>query len=181
MTTASAEFDPKDPIASFVACWRRVLSEPRVFFEGLPAGGLEPPLLFALICLAIGGFGFMIFGGGIKGFLGLLLIGTLRLFIGAAIVSLIAQKLFDGRGDYEATFRVLCYSTAVAVMIGVPVVKYFAALYGIYLVILGLSRAHAFDTVRAFLTALSSVFVGMVIVHALCLEGWVHRLNPLLR
>lgn len=181
MTTVSAEFDPKDPIASFVASWRRVLLEPRAFFEGLPAGGLEPPLLFALICLVIGGFGFMIFGGGIEGFLGFLLIGTLRLFVGAAIVSLIAQRLFDGHGDYEATFRVLCYSTAVAVVIGIPVIKHFAALYGIYLVILGLARAHSFDTVRAMLTALSSVFVGMVIVHALCLGGWMHRVNPLLR
>jgi hypothetical protein len=31
------------------------------------------------------------------------------------------------------------------------------------------------------LTALSSVFVGMVIVHALYLGGWMHRVNPLLR
>jgi hypothetical protein len=180
MTTASAEFDPKDPIASFVANWQRVLLEPRAFFEGLPEGGLEPPLLFALICLAIGGFGFMLFGGGIKGFLGVLLIGMLRLFAGAVIVSLIAQKLFDGRGDYEATFRVLSYSTAVAVVIGIPVIKYFAALYGFYLVILGLARAHSFDTVRAMLAVLSSVFVGMVIIHALCLGGWMHRHNPLL-
>jgi len=182
MPTASAEFDLKDPVGSFVSVWQRVLLEPRGFFDGLPAaGGLQPPLVFAAICLTIGGFGFMILGGGITGFIGVLLMGMARLFVGSAIVALIAQQLFDGRGDYEATFRALCYSTAVAVVIGIPVVKYFAALYGIYLVILGLARAHSFDTVRALLTALASVFVGMVIAYALSLGGWMHRVNPLFR
>lgn len=182
MPTASAEFDPKDPLASFAATWRRVLLEPRAFFEGLPeAGGLQPPFFFAVICLAIGGFGFMIFGAGIKGLFAVLAIGVVRLFVGSAIVALIAQQLFEGRGDYEATFRVLCYSSAVAVVIGIPVIKHFAALYGIYLVIVGLARAHSFDTVRAALSAVASVFVGWVIIHALCLGGWMYRVNPLFR
>jgi hypothetical protein len=182
MTTAPAEFDAKDPVGSFASTWQRVIFEPRAFFDSLPpAGGLQPPFFFALICVAIGAFGFMIFGGGIRGFLGLLIIGAARLFIGASIVALVAQYLFEGRGDYEASFRVLAYSTAVAVVIGIPIVKYFAALYGAYLVIIGLAKAHGFDTVRALLTALVSVFVGMVLVHALFLGRFVHHANPLLR
>ena len=63
MSLSSAEFDPKDPVNSFASVWQRVMLEPRAFFEGLPAtGGLQPPLAFAAICLAIGAFGFMIFG-----------------------------------------------------------------------------------------------------------------------
>ena len=138
MTTASAEFDPKDPLASFVATWRRVLLEPRAFFEGLPAGGLEPPLLFALICLAIGGFGFMIFGGRHQGISGLAADrhpAPLRRrgdrFAGSHSSS------STGTATTRRRF-VARYSTAVAVVIGIPVIKYFAALYGIYLVILGL-------------------------------------------
>lgn len=182
MTTASEEFNPQDPIGSFAATWQRVVLEPRSFFEGLrTAGGLQPPLVFALVCLAIGGFGFMIFGGGIKGLVGLVLIGVLRVFIGSAIVTSIAQQLFDGRGDYEATFRVLSYSSAVAVFVGIPVIKYFAALYGAYLVIVGLARAHSFDTVRALLTAVLSVVAGWVILHAFHLAGPMQRINPLLR
>jgi hypothetical protein len=180
MTTAAAEFDAKDPIGSFASTWQKVIFEPREFFDALPpAGGLQPPLFFALICLAVGAFGFLIFGGGIVGFFGLVVVGAARLFVGAAIIALVAQYLFDGRGDYEASFRVLAYSTAVAVVIGIPIVKYFAALYGAYLVIIGLAKAHGFDTVRALLTALVSIFVGMVIVHALFLGHFVHRVNPL--
>jgi hypothetical protein len=144
------------------------------------AGGLQAPLVFAVLCLAIGGFGYMIFGGGVRGWIGILLIGLMRLVIGAAIVTLIAQQLFEGRGDYEATFRVLGYSTAVAVFIGIPFVKYFAALYGAYLVIVGLAKAHAFDMARAMLTAVASVATGFVILYALHLGSWMYRVNPLL-
>jgi hypothetical protein len=182
MTTAAEEFDPQDPIGSFATTWQRIVREPRSFFEAMPAaGGLRPPLAFAAICLAIGGFGFMIFGGGIRGFVGLFAIGLVRLFVGSAIVALIAQQLFEGRGDYEATFRVLGYSMAVAVFIGIPVVKHFAALYGAYLVILGLAKAHSFDTVRALLTAAAAIATGLVIMHAFHLGTCIHRLNPLLR
>jgi hypothetical protein len=182
MSLSSAEFDPKDPVNSFACVWQRVMLEPRAFFEGLPAtGGLQPPLAFAAICLAIGAFGFMIFGGGLGGFLALLLIGLARLFVGSAIVALIAQQLFDGRGDYEATFRVLAYSIAPVVVIGIPVVKYFAALYAAYLIILGVAKAHSFDTVRAVLTLLATAAVALVLVYALGLGRWVHRVNPLLR
>jgi hypothetical protein len=182
MTLSSTEFDPKDPVNSFASIWQRVMFEPRAFFEGLPAtGGLQAPLAFAAICLAIGAFGFMIFGGGLTGFLGLLLIGLARLFIGSAIVALVAQQLFEGRGDYEATFRALAYSIAPVVVIGIPVLKYLAALYAIYLVILGIAKAHSFDTVRAVLTILATAVVGLVLVYALGLGRWVHRINPLFR
>jgi hypothetical protein len=182
MTTASPEFDPNDPVASFGATWKRVILEPRAFFESLPpAGGLQPPLAFAAICLAIGSIGFMVFGGGIGGLLGLFVIGLLRLFVGSAIVALVAQQLFEGRGDYEATFRAVAYSTAIAVGVGIPVVKYFAALYGAYLAIIGIAKAQSFDTVRGLATVIASAFAGLVVVYALGLGHWVGRVNPLLR
>jgi hypothetical protein len=182
MTTPAEEFNPRDPVGSFTSTWQRIVLDPRSFFERLPtAGGLEPALAFAAICLAIGALGFLLFGGGIRGLLAVLLIGLLRLFVGAAITTWVAQHLFEGQGDYEATFRVLCYSAAPAVAVGLPVIKFFAGLYAAYLVILGLSRAHSFDTVRAFLTGVVSAVVGFVIVHALHLGGIVHCANPLLR
>ena len=110
-----------------------------------------------------------------------MLLGLARLFIGSAIFTLVAQSLFDGKGDYEATFRAIGYSTAVAVAIGIPVIKYFAALYGLYLIIIGLARMHGFDTVRALSTTLLSLAVACVIVYAVGLGGCVASVNPLLR
>ena len=92
MTTAAAEFDAKDPIGSFAGTWQKVIFEPREFFDALPpAGGLQPPLFFALICLGIAAFEFLIFGGGIKGFFALMIVGTARLFVGAAIVAVVLR------------------------------------------------------------------------------------------
>ena len=180
--SASVEFDPQDPVSSYPSTWQRVVLEPRAFFEGMPSsGGLQPAVLFAAISLTIGGVGFMLFGGGIKGIVLLVMLGIVRLFIGSAIVAFIAQQIFDGRGDYEATFRALAYSNAVMVLIGIPVIKYFAAIYGAYLAIIALGRAHSFDNTRAFLTLLATAVVGTVIVYALGLWGLVSRTNPLFR
>lgn len=182
MTTPSEEWSAPDPVGSYASAWRRVMADPRTFFESPAAsGGLQGELVFALVSFAIGGVGFMLFGGGLKGFLGLIALGALRVVVGSAIATLIAQQLFEGRGDYEATFRVLAYSSAVAVFIGLPVIKYFAAIYGAYIVILGLAKAHAFDTVRALLTVFLAIVVGFVVLYALNLGGCVYHSNPLLR
>ena len=184
MSTSSVEFDPQDPVASFTTTWRRIILDPVGFFGELPpAGRLEPPLAFAAICLAIGGVEFAIFyyGVGLKGMIGLVVLGLVRLFIGSAIVTFIAQRIFDGHGDYESTFRALAYTSAVAVAIGLPVVKYFAAIYGAYIAIVALARAHGYDNTRAFLTLVATAFVGFVIVHALGLWHLARAVNPLFR
>ena len=182
MTTATLEFDPQDPVTSYPATWQRAVLEPRSFFEGLPtSGGLQPALLFTAISLTIGGLGFLLFGGGVKGLLGLVILGLVRLFVGSAIVAFIAQQIFEGKGDYEATFRALGYSSAIVVFIGIPVIKYFAAIYGAYLAIIAIGRAHTFDNTRAFLTLLATGVVGLVIVYALGLWGLTQRVNPLFR
>ncbi len=178
---AAEEFSPNDPIAGFTDTWTRVMIDPRAFFEKLPMeGGLQPPLVFASLCLLAGGIEVLLFGAGLKGLIGLVILGIVRLFVGAAIFALIAQTLFGGRGDFEATFRVLAYSSAIAVAIGLPVVKFFAALYGAYLMILGLAKAHSMDTAHTVVALIAAVVTGAVIVRALGLSAIVIRLNPLL-
>ncbi len=182
MTTPTEEWSSQDPIGSYASTWQRVMSDPRGFFDGLaPSSELQPALVFALISFAFGGIGFLLFGGGLGGFFGLVALGALRVVVGSAIVAWIAQQVFEGRGDYEATFRALAYSSAVAVLIGLPIVKYFAAIYGVYLLILGVAKAHSFDTVRALLTILLAVLTGLVAMYALGLGGCFVEANPLLR
>jgi hypothetical protein len=178
----AVEFDSSDPVASFAAVWRKIVTEPRVFFEALPpAGRLEPALVFALVCLVIGGFEVLLFGGGLRGMLLLVLLGAMRLAVGSAIVVLVARNLYDGQGGYEATLRVIGYSSAPAVAIGIPVVGHFAALYGAYLTILGVARAQGFDTVRSTLTILATIVTGFMIAHAIGVAPLFDRFNPLLR
>lgn len=175
------EFDAGDPLTSFGPTWTRILVDPRGFFETLPLeGGLRTPAIFAAICLAIGAF-FFLFAAGLKGALGFFILGLLRLFVGAAILALIAERVFDGRGDYEATFRVLAYTSAITVFVAIPVIKVFAAIYGAYLVAIGLEKAQRFDSPRAVLTMIVTMAVSVAMISALGLWPLARAVNPLLR
>jgi len=160
----ATEFDRSDLIYSFGQVWKKVMSDPRGFFPALSLrGGLGNPLAFAAFCLAIAGSGFLLSGRGL-GFAVLAVVGgVVRLFIGAALLSLIARTLFEGRGDFEATFRVCAYATAPGVLLWLPGIRYLAALYIAYLVIVGLQRAHEFDSVKAVLTVGVTTIVGIVL------------------
>jgi len=118
-------------------------------------------LAFAAICLAIAGAGFLLGGRGMGFALLVVVGGVVRLFISAALLSLIARTLFEGRGDFEATFRVCAYAAAPVVLLWVPGIRYLAALYIAYLVIIGLQRAHEFDSVKAVLTVGVTTIVGI--------------------
>lgn len=160
----ATEFDRSDLIYSFGQVWKKVMSDPRGFFPAMSLrGGLGNPLAFAALCLAIAGIGFLLSGRGL-GFAVLAVVGgVVRLFIGAALLSLIARTLFEGRGDFEATFRVCAYATAPVVLLWLPGIRYLAALYIAYLVIVGLQRAHEFDSVKAVLTVGVTAIVGIVL------------------
>jgi hypothetical protein len=161
---ASEEFRLDDPVGSYVDTWKRICLEPRSFFGELSREG---------------GIGLAVFGGGLKGLLALVLVGLVRLFVGAALLTLVARQLFEGQGDYEASFRVLAYSTAVVVFVGIPVLKVLAALYGAYLAILGVERVHGIDPARATLSVAGSIVAGFALVYALGLWPTVARWNPL--
>jgi hypothetical protein len=161
---AEAEFDRSDFMSSFAQVWKKVITDPQGFFLAMPVrGGLGNPLVFAVLNLAIAAVGFLLTGHGAKVGVGLLIWGVVRLFIGAAILSLVARKLFDGKGDFEATFRVCAYAVAPAVVLWVLVIRYLAILYMGYLVIIGLQRAQEFDSVKAVLTLALSAIIGMVL------------------
>jgi len=154
-----AEFDRHDFVYSFGQVWKKIMTDPQGFFLAMPlTGGLVNPLVFATLCLLIAGLGFLVSGSKLGLALMLVGLGIVRLFIGAAFLLLVARKLFEGRGDFEATFRACAYAAAPVVLLWVPVVRYLAVLYSAYLLIIGLQRAQGFDSVRAVLTV---VLVGM--------------------
>ncbi|MBI3303634.1 MAG: YIP1 family protein [Deltaproteobacteria bacterium] len=156
-----AEFDRHDFIYSFGQVWKKIMTDPQEFFLAMPlTGGLANPLVFAALCLLIAAVGFLVVSGGIKLAVLVVFWGVVRLFIGAALLLLVARRLFEGNGDFEATFRVCAYAAAPGTLLWMPVVKYLAVLYSVYLVILGLQRAQGFDSVKAVLTVMLVVMAG---------------------
>jgi hypothetical protein len=164
------EFRTEQFADSFVGVWKRVVTDPRGFFQDMPTrGGLQAPLLFLVICLVITGLGFLVFGP--RGHALMFVIGgALRSFIYAAILVLIARQVFAGTGDYEGTYRVVAYGSAPLALLWVPLIGRIAGLYMLFLVIVGLERVHGFDAVKSVLTLL----LGSLVVLAL---GWVFGLH----
>ncbi len=149
---------------AFFATWRDAIFAPRSFFGGLdPDGGLFKPLIFAVICLAIG------LVGGVMG-----IAQTAKAIVGPSSVFVVAAALgvapatyvltfaatvfflhvlargFGGRGGLRATTRAVAYSQAAAVAEVIP------AFGGILALVLrlslygwGVAAVHGLSTKRA--------------------------------
>ena len=167
------EFQTEKPLDSFVGVWRRVITEPRSFFQDMPvSGGLQQPLLFLLICLAISSLGFLVLGPRPLA-LWFLVIGLVRSFIGALVLMLIARNIFAGVGDYEATYRAFAYASAPVALLWVPFIRPLVALYSLFLLIIGLERVQGFDAVKSVLTLLLATITLFVLAWVLGIYAWM--------
>jgi hypothetical protein len=127
---------PGDFVQRFIGTVRELLTEPRRFFGSMRReGGLANPLIFAIIGMlvgavanyvysfALGGLGAGLPGmgdysgmmsGGFASVIMLPIVGTLGLFIGAAIYHGLLSLMGGVRAGFEATFRVCAYVMGVA-------------------------------------------------------------------
>ena len=159
---------------SFLGVWKRVMSDPRGFFQDMPLrGGLQGPLVFLVLCLIVSALGFLIFGPRGLG-LALVISGTIRSFVYAAVFLGVARFLFAGTGDYEASYRVVAYSSAPFALLWIPLVGHLSPLYAMFLLIVGLERAQGFDAVKSVLTVLLSSIVLVAVGWSLGLHHWMH-------
>jgi hypothetical protein len=168
MSTPSYEIPPppSSPSASgFVDSWRRVMSDPRSFFADMAqAGGLQEPLAFLAVCAAVDAVGMLLTGWGIRGMLGTFLTVVAGGFVAAAVLTLVAQHLFEGRAGFEPMFRVVAYAAAPIVFLWVPRLWVIPLLYSWYLQIRGVERVQEFDATRALLTVAVKTAVLCVLV-----------------
>jgi hypothetical protein len=165
------EFRTEQFAESFVGVWKRVITDPRGFFQDMPTrGGIQAPLLFLVGCLVLAGLGFLVVGPRSFG-LSLVFWGTVRSFLYAAVFMVIGRHVFSGTGDYEASYRVVAYATAPMILLWVPRLGGLTMLYTIFLVIIGIERVHGFDAVKSVLTVLLASIVLLAV-------GWAFGLNP---
>lgn len=160
------EFRPEQFAESFGGVWKRVVTDPRGFFQDMPIrGGIQSPLLFLVGCLVLAALGFLVVGP--RGFgLALVFWGTVRSFLYAAIFLLVARNVFAGTGDFEAHYRVVAYASAPLALMWLPFVGSLTFLYMIFLVIVGLERVNTFDAVKSVLTILLASIVVIAITWA---------------
>ena len=152
---STPESEARLALEAFPTTWRRIMTDPHGFFADMPeTGGLGQPFGFLAICAAVNAAGHLLVGGGVRG----LVVALVGQLIGAVLVAalfvLVAQHLFEGRGGFESTFRVVAYAAAPLVVLWVPVLGVLAWLYRAYLMLRGVERVQGLDTTRALLTVL---------------------------
>lgn len=176
--SGGAEFNLSDPVGSFISTVRNVLFNPVGFFRAVPRrGNFVNPLIFAAICALISGllsgiigFLFALIGGDVvSAILGLIgaiiltpIVTVIGLFIGAGIYHLLVLLLVrPSNAGFEATFRVVAYSSALALVSWLTAIPFLGILialvvlvYAIFLYVVGIREVHATTTGRAALVVL---------------------------
>lgn len=165
------EFRTEQFAESFIGVWKRVVTDPRGFFQDMPIrGGIQSPLLFLVACLVCAALGYLVIGP--RGFgLSLVFWGTVRSFLYAAVFLVVARQIFSGTADFEATYRVIAYATAPMALMFLPVVGILTFVYTMFLVIVGLERVNGFDAVKSVLTVLLASLVIVAIGWAFGFHG----------
>ena len=189
-------FNRSNPVRSFTRTVRAVLLEPVGFFRRLPPrGSALDPVLFALVCSLISSvLGSLAapydplvrdaasfessvedFGGEMGLAVGMLLLFVvltplfilLGLYIAAAVYHILVWIFVRPTDtDFEATLRVVTYTSAVELLTWIPVVGLLASLYGLYLAFVGIREMHETTTGRA-LTVISLPVVLFVVLTVL--------------
>jgi hypothetical protein len=180
----SFDFDMPEPleprpsgaglVSGFLGTAKTVLLRPRVFFEAMPVeGGLLGPYFFFVLCTLL--FLLVTIVLNVRAgatldpqfFLAILLAFAMP-FVSAALLHFFLNKLLQTKGTFEATFRVVCYASAVYLLAWIPILGFLLQFYEIYLSILGLSVVHRTTMGKALLAVIGvalvilfAVFLGM--------------------
>ena len=91
-----------------------------------------------------------------------LIASVIGLFILAGIMHLILV-FFGVKKGYEATFRALAYATPIVLLTWIPLIGILALIYGWYLAVVGLSRAHKISQSTAFIATLIPVIILLLL------------------
>lgn len=79
-----------------------------------------------------------------------LIVGIISIFVTSGILHVLLL-LFGGKGNFEGTFRVMAYTTALLILAWIPFVNIFVAFYAVYIEIVGFSKVHRISKKRTFL------------------------------
>ena len=171
--------DPMQPqpsgiglLSGFLSTVKAILLSPRKFFPNMPVeGGLFGPYVFFLFCTM---FSFIVsisltlaVSGTISPWIWLVISAAMLMpFFSAAILNLLFTKLLRTDGSYEATFRVICYASAVNLFAWIPnvLIILLFQFYEVYLSVLGLSVVHRIGFGQALMVVIGVLLTVSVIV-----------------
>lgn len=154
---------------------KQSLFSPRLFFSKLPrSGGLLVPLLYGMLVETVGTYGGYLwsFAFGNQWFSQVKPSGSAAILLGGLVPLLVFFSLVAGalilhvcivlvgaaKEDFEATFRIACYSSGPSLLNVIPVIgTWIAAFWRIYLTIVAVREIHETSTGKAIVAVLLPV------------------------
>ena len=182
--STATEFTYTDPVQSFVGTVRDLVTRPAGFFRGIARrGDYVNPLIFALVCTmisaAIGGFLGILYAtvgigdAGVSEAIGAFvasmfftpIISAIALFVCAGVLHLLVALIIKPAGTgFEATFRVVSYTSVTQLASWVPVLGPLVAFVAsIALSIVGIREVHETSTGRAALVVLIPAAIALLV------------------
>jgi hypothetical protein len=177
------EYEKHGLIQGLLGTLRQSLFSPVAFFAGLPrSGGFLVPLLFALIIETVGGLAGYVWGqafespflsspktsGSMMVVMGLLmpLIVFVSIVAWALVLHLSLFLVGGAKEDFEATFRVVFYTSGPSLCSVIPIIGTWITLpWRLYLVIIATREVHRITTAKAVVAVIlpSIACCGLVI------------------
>lgn len=185
------EFSLSDPVGSFARTTVNVLVRPTDFFRGIARqGDFVSPAVYATACAVIAavvgglvGLALRALFSSVSAYEGAVANGVLGfvtdvvltpfatiiiLFALSGIYHLLVVLLArPSRSGFEATFRVVCYVSAIALIGWIPIVNLIVSIYSLYIAYFGIREVHSTTNQRAAaivaLPALTFVFLIILV------------------
>lgn len=158
-------FIPSRFFESFIAVARELLFRPAGFFQQLrPSGSLAGLVVFLSVCQFVSVLLFAnVTGAGLSVFAALFASGVAAALLGSVCLhALLASPLFNARLPFEATLSVIAYATIVDIAAWIPLLNFFAKVYGLVLMYIAFKAIHRLSGLRA---------AGAVLLAVLLLEN----------
>jgi hypothetical protein len=159
----------------FFATWKEIVTRPEKFFAKWdPNEEWGKVLKFCVICGLVAGVittVLTLFSG-----IASLILYPIFILIGTVIggvILFVCFKLVGGKGEIEPTIKMMGYTQAVSVVsMGIPIVGIFAALYQLWLLVVGGRKVHQLDTSHAAVAVVIPVVAIGGLLFLLALLGF---------
>lgn len=159
------EFDPQNVLDSYMSILTALVRRPASFFASMPVeGGFLNPTLFLTGCLLICGFLSTIRTTSVWPIVRVPVLGTMSIYMSSFILYFFTKRLFEGKGTYEATFRIMAYSGAMFLIMWVPVLALAGFFFGLYLLALGTERVHRIERSPAVASVILSAGASLILL-----------------
>lgn len=163
------ELDPKHLVSSFFRVTTHLLTQPKVFFQSMPATrGFRPPVMFLLLCSIVFTIGGSTYIAARRGLFALIFFANSMVMpFFTAFALYIVVGVFFGRRSYETLFRITAYASITQMAAWIPFFSYLTEPWNLFLITVGLAKGCGLTWSRALLAVVITYVVVLLFIWSL--------------